>query len=529
MANLFRGIPFSQPLYSEPQFAVFAIVLIKLYKCFPLIAWYGWFIYLLLFFVYLLLSVLFFRIIKKQTDHSLLKLILAALVFSLLMQEFVQRNNYTVLGCLLTGTGILYLTFKSKRPVNLLLAMVAILAGLMIRIEISIIVFALTISLALLACVANRQQAKIWYVVSGSGTCLLLTLIMHQIFYNPDEIQLNELSFYEQLVQDAHIYPVETDVVAALKSEAVQGWNQFDQAVIDQGYLKSQYKKLGINFPFIKNLLIVKLRMFYQFGNRYTGRQVFFNWWNKDLFLLAIAIFYGLIFLARASLISGSWVALIQILLLTIAVLTIAVLAKMEDRLLYPLLIVLIFFVLLNSCVAPKRRPLPLYIILLPLLAFGFYRFNECRAARLVLDEDIAGKRAFINELNKNSGKIFLFDMYTVYLLHLGPFENFNLSKKNEYAAPFHYLAIHFHSTQNYFPQKCGTDKVDEIIDCLHQKGDTVIFAYWEYNIDFLKRWNHVIYKKSIDFEPVSETNRLTGVSNAYIWGAMHHNYYILR
>jgi hypothetical protein len=460
---------------------------------------------------------------------SIFKLALVAITFSLLMQEFIKRNNFTVLGCLLTGAGVLFYTTKRQTVLSVLLASIAVLSGLLIRFEISfiILVFTAASSLTLAAIFGNATKRN--GLLALMAVCLTLHFSIRYLNYNKDAIGFNELSLYEQLIQDAYIYPEKVSEIESLKLEAVRGFNQFDTHVIDENYFRGLYQGYSFTWPMLKRLVATKLQQFYAFGNRYKKDSRCLNWWARDVFLLCIAVFYAVV-----ALLSGySRKAVIAVWLIiagaVIIILTVAILAKMEDRLLGPLLVLLNLFVLAAIHYNAKSRALPLFIVLAPLLLLGAYRFDQCAAAHTILAADIEAKRAFIEELNRHEGKIILFDMYTAYLLHLGPFENIYLSKKNEYNAGFHYIVRHFYSTQNYFLQLCGTNKTDEIIRCLDSKRDKVLFAYFTYNMDFLARWSKGIYNQPVKFVPAERGSHLEQTSNVYIWENMQYNYFIFK
>jgi hypothetical protein len=529
MANLFRGILIPQPVYHPHEFTGFAPLLIYLYKTFPAVAWYGWFIYALLFFAYSLLANVFYTLTERQVRGSILKLALVAITFSLLMQEFIQRNNFTVLGCLLTGAGVLFYSTQKQTVLNIFLSAIAVLSGLLIRFEISFIILVFSIGSSLTLAVIFGNTTKRNGLLALMAVCVALHFGIRYLNYNKDAIDFNGLSVYEQLIQDAYIYPEKVSEIESLKLEAVRGFNQFDTRVIDENYFKGLYGDYSLSWSAIRHLVINKLQRVYEFGNRYQQGSLCLNWWARDVFLFCIAVFYAVV-----ALLSGySRKTVIAIWLIitgaAIIILAVAILAKIEDRLLGPLLVLLNLFVLAAIHYNAKSRALPLFIVLAPLLLLGAYRFEQCAAAHTILAADIEAKRAFIEELNRHEGKIILFDMYTAYLLHLGPFENIYLSKKNEYNAGFHYIVRHFYSTQNYFGQLCGTNKTDEIIRCLYSKKDNVLFAYYTYNIDFLARWSQGIYNQPVQFVPTEKGSHLGRTSNVYIWGKMQHNYFIFK
>lgn len=529
MANLFRGIITPEPVYNPHEFTGFAPLLIYLYKTFPPVAWYGGFIYVALFFAYSLLANVFYKLTEAQIRGNIFKLTLAAITFSLLMQEFIQRNNFTVLGCLLTGAGVLFYSTQKQTLLSIFLSAIAVVSGLLIRFEISFIVLVFSIASSLTLAVIFGNTTKRNGLLTLMAVCVALHFGIRYLNYNKDAIDFNELSVYEQLIQDAYIYPEKVSEIELLKLEAVRGFNQFDTRVIDENYFKGLYRNYSLSWSAVGHLVINKLQRVYEFGNRYQQGSLCLNWWARDVFLFCIAVFYAVVALLKGY--SRKTVIAVWLIITgaVIIILTVAILAKMEDRLLGPLLVLLNLFVLAAIRYSAKSRSLPLVVVLAPMLILGAYRFQQCAAAHTILAADIEAKRAFIEELNRHEGKIILFDMYTAYLLHLGPFENIYLSKKNKYNAGFHYIVRHFYSTQNYFGQLCGTNKTDEIIRCLYSKKDKVLFAYYTYNIDFLARWSQGIYNQPVQFVPTEKSSHLGRTSNVYIWGNMQHNYFIFK
>ncbi|MFN8287502.1 MAG: hypothetical protein U0V74_12140 [Chitinophagales bacterium] len=525
------GIYEPKHVLNPDYFIGLSFILIGLYKTVPGVSWYGFFLFLLLAMSYCNLVYVTYNFLVFLKPKRLWQLVPGVLVFCGFMQEFIMRNTFTTAACLLTGSATLLMVFRLG-PAFALYIGLCILLGLLTRLEIAVITLLLASSLTLVALWFQNKKAIIQRLLPVVILPLFMSNVLKWALPTSETIDFGKFSFYESLIQDAYILPISSDIkdpATQLKLEAITTWNHFDADILTEDWLHNLYAQPH-NFE-VKQFLYFKTLNLIQFADRYQGRQSCFNWLYKEIVLfminLVLIVAFGpiLLGLRKTVLLSVLW------LLAGVLILLIALIAKMEDRLLGPYLLILTVFNLYTFAAWSNKKWKSIYIVVLviPLCCFSAYRAKACIKMSELLMADKIQKQKFIAELNSFNHKIILFDLYTAYFVDTGPFCVPNLNKENQYVLPFHYISRHFKSNIDYWTNKCGSANSNKILNCLNEKSDQVVFIYNTYNISFLHRWNVFFYNDTINFCPVYNKSVLRSYKNPFLWGNQAYSYYIIK
>lgn len=323
---------------------------------------------------------------------------------------------------------------------------------------------------------------------------------------------------------------IERNARENIKLEALNSWYFADQdSLLNNDFLKkfgkgqSVFKQLTHNWK--RNLK----QEYKKASSNYTAYYLpQLNWWHKSFvfFLILITIPFILYFSKSISLrqcltLFGSFC------LATIYLLLITILIKMEDRVLAPILIFLMFAILVCAKNFSKSIKPQLFILLTVLFSiisvirsFDYYGVSVQREHGLKMKEYVR------LELDQQfADKYIVFDFFTMLFLETSPFEDVNFSKK------------WFSGIEVWNRHLPHIESINNIVGCqqwpcffekISQRPYDFIFFYKDERITITENYFDIIYDYSLKFEDMSKDMVISKFHYSLHWVPFDFGYYRL-
>lgn len=544
IANYFQGIILHQPIdHAIGCFFLLAQLFVKLYRFVPSVPWYGTLMgfWMFLATVNFLIFVLNY-IIPYLTDKKWLAVLLCILLYQLIWIENVYLINFTRTAVLLMGTSFLNLvsiTYKNQRGKYYWLIasyfMCTFLLGLFLRMEVVYILLPFFVIYIFI-----QQKNKAYRTIAALMLCLLVFKAAEKYFFPQDVAPGKKIAHILNIVDGLNTYNPNLDLLATSPKNLALFYNYFpDSTSVSDVYLKSigpasPIDLIGVKY-FWRNLNSEILK-----SVNYTAEYHHpLNWfWKTVCFVFFNLVILGLsFFYVMKNRLEGR-LFMLQILLVTaflITALLITVLAKMEDRVLNPALIIftmgyLAVWLQHNNIVKGLNSKAFLCVLTIVLAASATGRTLNYLVVANQKNDELKLKKSIIDELNVNfNNKLIFFDVWTMSVLHQSPLDKIKLNPSNTYTAYGDYFSNFQPAHVQYLKDMCGKTDFISFYKCLYERRSNVVFVFSkQYRKELIEKYAKDVYGQKIAFKEINANSKLSRLHYSFLWVRQDFKYYTL-
>lgn len=512
-----------------------------LYAQFGNISWYGWIFYSYIFITSILLfyylSILFRNLYKTK---YLLFLWICCTFFLLLWVENVFLLNFTKISILITGLSALLLDEivqsshykKSFKVIWIFCLSILLLIGTLTRTEIiGVLFFPFTFYT-----LRHIRKPKIFF---GLASIFIMNGILFTVI------------FFNQVDEEIKI---KTDKVKNILS-ITEGKNTNDSYFIDKAQEDIRYKALWLYYW--PDSTLIQKEQLDKFGHQdwfssnklqnaipnlkyewESARSSYnedycnaLNWMYPFLSLLVVNLLLLLVHLLIQRDRFQQLLHFLTIVSLLAVLLFVTFLHKMEGRVVIPSMIIVtlmsVSFIRETIKNTKNNCFVVLMALLMPLSIFQAWAYKQTANDK---KKETQAKAAFIDELNSSfKSKIFFFDIYTISLLHLSPFEKIKLNPINKYTSFKENWSVFFPGQMKALENMCGATDFVNFYSCLYEKGDSVIFAHTkDARIGLIEEYAKSVYGIEMEFTEIFTDSKLNMVHYSFIPYKLDFGYYKL-
>lgn len=541
-SNYMRGIAIGEP---QDKFFTAHILLSKLYHVlyikFPAVAWYGVFLFsysfLATFFLFYFLANRFHELFRSRKK---IFLALCLCIYGGVWMEHVMLLNYTRLSILLAGTALLLIDHvvtssrsMGKKVVWLSVLSICLLVGLLTRPEI-ILVLALPFLFYVLRHYNNPR------VLAGIAVVIATIALVFVVIYKKEVTQ--DIRSKNDTI--SHILNITDARNTGLKSfgrligedigyKAVYFYYFPDDSLVESNSL-STWGPSGIftkeNVPNIFPRIKYELKRAATVYSDLYARPL--NWLFPFLAILLI----NLVILLRAVVYSNDKIRLIfpALVLTSYIALTCMILAlvKLEGRVAMPSLAIISLLTIASTVQTLHSITLRKWIVMLAVLVtFTFYQLAAYYSIAEDRKKEEVLKVQFIQEINTTfKGKILLFDIWTMSLLHQSPFQNISLRTDNVYTNHKEYWSGFLPSHVEHLVQLCGDTDFPAFYSCLFEKGEEVVFVFTKGNrIGLIEEYAWKTHNIEVEFSEIMTGSQLGNIHYSFLPYRLDFGYFSLK
>lgn len=526
-ANNFSSLYSPLPIFDPDYFVGLTNIILYFSKVQPKVGWLGVFLSLQLFCCFILWNILILKLLRKHFCTRLFWVAMGALTVSAFI-FFFFRLNFTTIAVLSLSLGFFNL-FIARNPITLAFSFYVLLTGLLIRWNIGVPLLVLYLTTVFFCSFTlSHFKKKTSRIAIYSSIAFIILIALRTTTQHPDAINFNVDSRLEWLVQDGYMIGFNsvnetwTDE-ELLKLEAIASWNTQDSEQITPQTYVDLFSKSYTGLESLFRILQVKCHILLYSLSRYEGFQSSLNWGWKVLSLLLLIITTSLFTFIyhrqnRVAILGSG-------LLVYMFIFSIVVFAKLEDRFIIPLLLVLLLACLLMSNSISISLNYQKYLGT-ALIIFSIVSFYNTIQQSSVLQQDLNHKRALITTVENNfKGRTLLLDTYTTYYFQTSPFKTISL-EDIKLVLGLHYGRNNFKSLRDYFFKEGEKVSYANIFPKLADNPE-YIFFYRDINASFMNKWNDTFY--DLPYTLQQERKMIPPASNYYLWDQHRYRFYTLR
>lgn len=539
LVNFYRGILSSGPM-KDPFYNIgLADIYIFFYSQFPNIPWYGIANYsFVLLGLYNLLFIL--KTITKAKHANLWMWLLLNLFFFVIhVMEMVVYLNFTSTAILLAVSSTFVLFSIPKGSVSRshqAVSLLGVCIALLIRYEVACFAIVMVLFYQFLL-----ERGDKWNnMVSFKWPLLILTFLLiavpiaSKLNDTEDFRSMKKLEPYLFAIQDAYTFNWPQRELAerdSMKFMAVYGWNYYDDAEIDEDYLK-QISVPDLWQRFNLQTIRMKLNLAFDMANRYESHYKTLNWLGKNLTILLLNIGFSLLIAYshwRDWRKINLWLFAAHLLFL-VTILSVFVYAKAENRFIYPMMLVMSLFTIRQLFIGKsigELRPSSGFVFLLlgvisavqlqSLIVYG----NERR-------QDLSIAKKVAAELNTIENQTVVIDMHMLWLLHGNPLSETRIDPDIPLLL-LDYPMRHYSRIQKSYEQRCGRYSFINVIECLVRQPENYLFAFADFDMDFLINYLRIVHGKCVVTEKQRQPQNVQHVERNFLWEPIRFSYFRLK
>lgn len=507
--------------------------------------WYGliicFYAFLATFNLVYFLSCTFDKLLKKNT---LIFILLTLFIFILIWVENIFLLNFTRISILLIGTSFLLidhitnssLTVKQKYLWTLYLSIV-LLIGILTRPESVIVLIVPFLFYFFRHYKSPRTLFKIFLILALNGIISGITYTLSidsdikqknkniaHILSITDGMNTNQKKAFELINEDIRykavfLYYIPDDDL--VNEESLKKWGSA-KFVSTNKIIKSWHK---LRYE------IYKARLSY--GKEYLEK---LNWFNLFIGLLIfnfLLCFLNIVFSLR----ENKLIPIAHFLAIssfTIIIILITVLYKMENRVTIPSIAIISLMGLsmisksnIKNRFNDKAIAISLFLLLTPTIiqSINYYKIS------LEKKKETELKRNFINELNQSfENKIIFYDIWTMSLIHLSPFEVAKLNSSNMHTNHKEnwsgFISDHVHSLE----KMCGNTDFVNFYNCLFLKKEDVVFVFTkDTRIGFIEEYALKVHNINMEFSEILDNSELKKINYTFLPHKYEFGYFTLK
>jgi len=538
LVNFYRGILASGPM-KDPFYNVgLADVYIFLYGHFSNIPWYGIANYS---FVFLGLYNLLFSLktITKATHANVwIWLLLSLLFFVIHVMEMVVYLNFTNTAILLavSSTFVLFSILKeSVSKAHQAVSLIGVCVALLIRYEVACFAIVMVLFYQFVLEQGDKWSNIVsvkWLFLIVSSLLILVPLASKR--NDTEDFQsMKKLEPYLFAIQDAYTFNWPQRELAerdSMKFMAVYGWNYYDDAEIDENYLK-QISVPDLWQRFNLQTIRMKLNLAFNMASRYESHYKALNWLWKNINILLLNIGLSLLISYlhyRDWRKINLWLFAVHLLFL-VTILSVFVYAKAENRFVYPMMLVMSLFTIRQLFIGKSIGKLR-YLSGFVFLVMGMISAVQLKSLNVYGNErikDLSIAKKATAELNTIENQTVVIDMHMLWLLHGTPLSEARIDPDIPLLL-LDYPMRHYSRIQKSYEQRCGTYSFIDAIECLVRQPDKYLFAFADFDMDFLISYLRIVHGKCVVAEKQQQPQHLQHVERNFLWEPIRFNYFRL-
>lgn len=472
--------------------------------------------------------VLWFSALK---DNTFWKNVILGIIILLLMSSTLHELTFTriVFLLLFAGTMVL-LNVKS----NYLLTTLGIgLVGMAAIQRFEVVLYAIPLLLlaVFISSFADWSKRKFSVLkLAGIYTLIIAAsfafrFLFEKPYYTEHRVSSAKIHYLldanESLLQYKPDILQEMNEIEKIKYTGLVFWFFQDEKVYNTEYINKTFALVKANsLTFLQSIKAEINKVRY----RYTHR----NWknWFWAFILLSVAnILWALSLVVNRKL---HWVqAILYVVFPLLFFMMVAGIYKLEDRVTLPLYLGYILFFMAGQTKLNKRNYRSLLFLLLPFLAErGVHMYDDNKT----LNEERLVKQEFIKELEGFDAKIFVYDLWSMTLIHNKPWDIVRLDKVNQVHVVYgeawsNVLSGHM----DYLKSLTGETSFESFIDYLLNNQEDVVLVLSEYRASFLQSYLTKVYNYQLDFIPVEGDFALEKCKFSFTWAPTKYNYYQIK
>jgi hypothetical protein len=454
--------------------------------------------------------------------NTILGAIILLLVSSTLHELTITRVTFMML---FAGTMLFY---RWRGKLSLLLSISLILMAVIQRMEIVFYAFPMMLTVVFWAKSAKGHvswkqsvQLALWFTM-----CIAISFVLRNVFektyyseHRSSSVKIHYmLDAQEGLAfQNPQLFAGMTEV-EKVKLLGLSTWFFQDEKVYTSTYLENVYvvfKENGLSFANSLKVEIGKAKYRYEF-------RLWKNWFWAFVLLSSAWLFWMLKLVWSKEV--NPMIALLTGLTPLVFFCLVAGLFKLEDRVVLPLyLAYILFFVFLG----PRFKKSSYIWFLLLFTPFFIERTYHMYQDKLDLNKERVLKQDFIEELKEFDADIFVYDLWTMTLIHDKPWDIVNLDKEKQVHVAYGEAWLNTLSGHKaYLTDLTGENTFESFVNYLLENEKDVVLVLSSYRAEFLQSYLTKVYDYDMVISPIEGDFAIENCNYSFTWSATEFNYY---